>query len=220
MLDKMLLLVTQSTNTVDQVISYGGFILTIVGLILTMVGLGLTIKSNKLLKKIKTVEWNDINNAAKMVVKTLEKEYPYFHADFIISPGQRGGIFAHQIISYFDKEIPILCGTTLSKSTNIQELNNSDEFIFMETSKWYVALPYIIKKWNSKSVLLVDDFSMMGDFMTALRKKLYEYGYKKENVKSCSIVATTISINGKKAPDIYWKVIENDDFYFPWGKAI
>lgn len=209
-----------NTNTVDHVVSYGSFILTIIGLILTVIGLVMTIRSYKLQKKFKTIEWNDINNAAKMVAKTLEREYPDFHADYILSPGQRGGIFAHQIISYFDVDIPILCGITLDKSAHIDELKRSKKFIFMETSKWYVFLPKTIEEWSDKSVLLVDDFSMMGDFMAALQIKLNEFGYEKNNVHSCSIVATTIAINGKKAPDIYWKKVENDDFYFPWGKAV
>lgn len=66
--------------------------------------------------------------------------------------------------------------------------------------------------------MIVDDFVLSGDFNSKLIEVLLSLGYKKENIKVCCLAVTRVVISSDKAPDLYWKVVDDKEFYFPWGK--
>lgn len=33
------------------------------------------------------------------------------------------------------------------------------------------------------------------------------------------IAVTKVALDAKKAPNYHWKIVDDKEFYFPWGKA-
>ena len=188
-----------------------------IGTILGGVGVYLTIKSLRKDKRLKTIDWNDINSAVRFFWKKLHKED--FIPDFIISPGQKGGIIAQMLAEMYKENIPVLTG--FLEHANSPEID-TDDYLILKTSKWNVYLPGILKKYSNKQscrVLIIDDFTMSGDFLQTIKRTLNDFGYRSTDVRSCTVAVTKVALDAKKAPDYYWKVVEDRDFYFPWGKA-
>ncbi|OKH81353.1 hypothetical protein EB75_17110 [Mycobacterium sp. ST-F2] len=60
---------------------------------------------------------------------------------------------------------------------------------------------------------------MSGDFLDSLIEALLRLDVKPDRIRSAAIAATKVAVKNHKAPDYYWWLAEDDDFYFPWGKA-
>jgi hypoxanthine phosphoribosyltransferase len=177
----------------------------------------LTIDSNRKNRKLKAVVWSDIQSATKFFWKKLNRKK--FEPTFIIAPGQKGGIIAQLIDDFYEEEIPILSGFLETKD---KEQVEDDNYMTLKTTKWYVHMPISLKTCKQKErvkLLIVDDFVMSGDFLYSLKNQLLELGYLEKNICSCAIVVTKVAKDANKAPDYYWKVVDDKDFYFPWGKA-
>lgn len=190
----------------------GGFVVGLVGII---VGIYFGVESNRLLMARRKFDWSDLLNAAKDLGRRINKE---FAPDIIITPGLRGATVANILKSELTETLPVFVGISVWK----EDLIKRPEFpgyYYLETSKWHVYIPEIVLNFKDKKVLVVDDFSMSGDFMQILTKSLIAKGFLEKNVKGMCVVATKVSIQGKKAPDFYWFESEDANFYFPWGKA-
>jgi hypoxanthine phosphoribosyltransferase len=68
-------------------------------------------------------------------------------------------------------------------------------------------------------ILIVDDFVMSGDFLSALKRVLKDAGVSMERVRTASIATTKVAVRNHKGPDYYWWLADDDEFFFPWGKA-
>lgn len=191
------------------------FIIGIIGTLLSAYGAYLTVRSNQQTRKSKTIDWGQMQTACKYICKQLKNN---FIPDAIITPGQKGGILAQLILDNLDLEIPIYTGFLISKEKKSNEIL-SENYILLETTKWNVFLPKSIEVSKDMKILIVDDLVMSGDFLYKLQNRLIEYGYSKKNIQSCSIATTTVANATKKSPDYYWKIVDADDCYFPWGKA-
>lgn len=192
-------------------------LISIVGTILGAVGVMLTINSNKKEKRLRTVTWSDLQSATKYFWRKLK--HNKFVPTFIITPGQKGGIIAQLVRDFYEENIPIFSGFLEPNSTSRAF---DDNYFTIITTKWRVHMPISIKTFEDKEsakILIVDDFVMSGDFLLNLKNTLLELGYQKDNICACSVAVTKVAIDGHKEPDYYWKVVENKDFYFPWGKA-
>lgn len=192
-------------------------LVSIVGTLLGACGVVLTIASNRKNKKLKAVSWSDIQSATKFFWRKLK--HKKFEPTFIITPGQKGGIIAQLIDDFYEEEIPIFSGFLETKD---KEQVEDDNYLTLSTTKWYVHMPISLKTCKQKDrvkLLIVDDFVMSGDFLYLLKNTLLELGYLEQNICSCAIVVTKVAIDAKKSPDYHWKVVNDKDFYFPWGKA-
>lgn len=189
----------------------------ILGTVLGAWGVALTISSNRKNRKLKTVTWADIQSATKFFWRKLQHEN--FKPDFIITPGQKGGIIAQLIKDFYKDDIPIFSGfLEASGKGNVEDEN----YLKISTTKWDVYMPVSLKTFKEKEkikLLIVDDFVMSGDFLFSLKSKLLELGYLNENIYSCAIAVTKVAMDANKKPSYHWKVVDNKDFYFPWGKA-
>lgn len=192
------------------------FILTIIGTALSALGIVLTIRGNKMAKNSKTIDWTQLQTAAKFLAKRLKRDS--FVPDIIISPGQKGGIIAQLLVDYLDIEIPIYTGFLIPHDKKIGK-EFCEDYLVIETTKWRVFLPKSLEITSNCSVLIVDDFVMSGDFLSKLRTELIHLKYFTSSIKSCSVAVTNVAIQTNKAPDYYWKKIDSEDSYFPWGKA-
>lgn len=180
-------------------------------------GVMLTISSNRKNRKLKTVTWSDIQSATKFFWRRLQ--YQGIKPDFIITPGQKGGIIAQLIKDFYKDDIPILTGFLKAKT---QESIKGENYFTLSTTKWNVYMPILLKEFEEKDkikLLIVDDFVMSGDFMYLLKNTLLELGYLEQNIYSCAIAVTKVAMDANKSPSYYWKVVDDKDFYFPWGKA-
>ncbi|MDE7287691.1 MAG: hypothetical protein K2N55_12745 [Lachnospiraceae bacterium] len=180
-------------------------------------GVALTISSNKKSRKLKAVTWSDIHSATKFFWKKLKKQD--FYPDYIITPGQKGGIIAQLIKDFYDHEIPILSG--FLEANQLGGAGGENDFI-VSTTKWNVHMPISINKFTEKEkvkLLIVDDFAMSGDFLHLFKNSLVELGYSESNIRSCIVAVTKVALDANKGPDYYWKVVDDKEFNFPWGKA-
>ncbi len=193
--------------------NYSAIIFNVFGLLATIIGVVLTAYSIQALDRLHTLDWDSMQNAAKHVAKVSRRE---FVPDYIITPGQKGGIFAYLISEYYDREIPILTGYLISKDEAIPD--TFDNNLLIQTRKWYVVLPKEILNRSGQRVLIADDCVMGGTFINELKTILCNNGYKPEQIRTCSIVTSQFSIDQDIEPDYYWKIIDSD-FFFPWGKA-
>ena len=192
-------------------------LVSVVGTLLGAWGVALTIISNRKNKKLKTVTWSDIQSATKFFWRKLK--YEKFEPTFIITPGQKGGIIAQLISDFYEEEIPIFSGFLETKDKAPVEDAN---YLTISTTKWHVHMPIFLKTCNQKDkvkLLIVDDFVMSGDFLYKLKNTLLELGYLEHNIYSCAIAVTKVAIDANKGPNYHWKVVDDKDFYFPWGKA-
>ena len=197
------------------------FILTIVGTVLSVLSIAyaiITTKRNKKQEKnTKTIHWAELLTASKYISKKLKNDS--FIPDIILTPGQKGGIFAQLIIDDLDLEIPILTGFIIPiVDTNYRNIS-LEQYIHLKTTKWHIFLPNVISNYKDSKILIVDDFVMSGDFLFTTKNSLDNSGFEMHNIKCSSIVTTKVAISSNKSPDYFWKIVDSDDCYFPWGKA-
>lgn len=192
-------------------------LVSVVGTTFGVWGVVLAINSNRKSRKLKAVTWSDIHSATKFFWKKLKKKN--FKPDYIITPGQKGGIIAQLIKDFYDDEIPILSGFLEANQSGAASDEND---LIVSTTKWNVHMPISIGKFEKKEeirLLIVDDFAMSGDFLHSFKTRLVELGYPKDNICSCIVAVTKVALDANKGPDFYWKVVDDKEFNFPWGKA-
>jgi len=181
-------------------------------------GVVLTIYSIRKNRKLKSVTWEELHIATKIFWRKLN--HKKIVPTFIITPGQKGGIIAQLISDFYDEEIPVLTGFIEPK--NKERIPADDSYLILTTSKWYVYMPIYLKNYEQKDtakLLIVDDFAMSGDFLCKLKDALLNLGYLEENIYSYAVAVTKVALDAKKAPNYHWKIVDDKDFYFPWGKA-
>lgn len=195
-------------------------IISVVGFIIGLIGFYLTIDSLKKNKALKSVSWNEIQNATRFIWKKLKGDN--FVPDIIISPDPKGGIIAHILAEYYDNKVIILIGYAELSRNNSSGLVSDDNFTVISTNKWKVRLPTAVESIKPKEkikILIVDDFVLSGDFNKHMYESLITLGYNRTNIKDCCVAVTQVAISAKKEPKYYWKIVLDSDFDFPWGKA-
>lgn len=192
----------------------------ILSLIIGIIGAIFTYRAYSRERKLKTVSWSDIQNGTKFIWKELRKKE--FIPDLMISPDPKGGIIAFLLGQFFDQSIYIDIGHAIRKDM-IQEGQYSEEiYTIINTNRWKVVFSKQLENISSKEnikVLIVEDFVLSGDFNLTLFDFLTGLGYKKENIMVSCLAVTKVAISSSKEPDLCWKIVDNEDFYFPWGKA-
>lgn len=194
-------------------------ILAIVFGLTTLAGVLLTIlygrKSARLEKSRKKLEWSDFQACATDLAAAVKR---FFVPDLIVTPGLRGATLANLMIKDLGENIPVLVGASYWKEAPGPGSAPTGYF-HIETNKWHVYIPEIAVADSSKRVLIVDDFTMSGDFLEKLVACFLSAGFERDNIKTATAVVTRIAIQNHKAPDIHWMESLDTSFYFPWGKA-
>jgi len=187
--------------------------------VITIVSLALTVyygqKSSRLERQKKKLEWADLQAAATDMGRKIKAS---FTPVAILTPGLRGATFANLLQNEFSRQVPVFVGVSTWKEDPHAPLPESDS-IAIETQRWEVAIPLAASRFPDGDILLLDDFVMSGDFMERLKKELVNAGVASERIHSAAVVVTKVAMKNRKAPDFYWMVAEDDDFFFPWGKA-
>lgn len=196
-----------------------GFWLTWLFGCISIVGIVLTVyygrKSIILKRTRKKLEWTEIQTGTSELSAKIKREYT---PELILTPGLRGSTIANLFLNVFDTNIPTFVGISYWKENKKESIKFRD-YIHVSTQKWNVYIPKEILEFTDKKLLIIDDFAMSGDFLEKIKKLLISNGYSSNNIKTFCITTTNVAISNKKAPDFYWMITENDNFYFPWGKA-
>lgn len=188
--------------------------------VITIISFAVTIffgmKSSKLEKALRKMEWSDVLSAVDLLWFQLRKDN--YIPDVILSPGLRGCFFAELLVNKMGHDIPVLVGSSIIEDKkNVDELNGYTKIPVRED--WNIFIPDIVFRLQNAKILIVDDFTLSGQFPVDLKKQLFCNGIRKENVKSFYAVITTVTKSKGSIPDYYWKEVSDDNFYFPWGKA-
>lgn len=205
---------------IDFMIDIVNIIIGMISLFIGIVGAISTYKSYLKERRLKSISWEDINNGIKYIWKQLHKID--FKPDFLIAPGADGGIVAYILSEYFDYDVFIDVGYTIYNNSTSFDFYSEKQYTLINTNRLRVFLSKTIQDMpnkENKKILIIDTFVLTGDFNSHLLKLLLEYGYSKENIMVCCIAVTKVATSSSKAPNIYWKIVDNEDFYFPWGKA-
>ncbi len=192
----------------------------IASMIIGIIGAILTYKSYLKERTFKNLSWEDINNGTKYIWKKLHKLN--FKPDFIIAHNPKAGIIAYLLSQFFDYNIFIDVGYAVYNNFVLADSSCEKNYTIINTNRWKVFLSKDIQNMpnkENKKIIIVEDFILSGDFNSQLLKLLIDYGYSKENIIICCIAVTKIAITTEKAPNLYWKIVDDENFYFPWGKA-
>lgn len=195
--------------------------INIISISIGLISLGFTVYygliNRQLSFKIKSLDWGDLLIASKAISKWIKKEVN--SPDILFSPDSRGGVISKIIAESLNNDPIIITGIVLPKGhSDTETLSDSHEII--ETSKWSIFLPKILKTYNKSSIVFIDDFVMSGDSLQKIKLCFSEkFGFDDKKFKACSLVCTTVAKEVRKSPDFYWKEISDNDFLFPWGRA-
>lgn len=193
-------------------------VLGAVGAVIGVVGLVLTIhyarKAEQMNLMRKRLEWADLQAAANDLARRIKRDGA---PAVMVAPGLRGATFANLLASEFVDQPPVYVGVSTWKEGSPVESRLGDSFV-IDTKKWQVQIPNAVWK-HEGTVLIVDDFVMSGDFLDSLKQELVIAGLSADRIRSAAVAATKISLKNHKAPDYYWWLAEDDEFFFPWGKA-
>ena len=194
--------------------------LTIIFGIIGSGGVGASIyygkKSIALEKSKVTLDFEDLSVACSDIADFLKKEK--FQPDIVYTPGAKSGILAELLSQKFTHEPFVAVGSLEWKDTGLNQIEAGNSSVF-ESTKWRILVPDIVLANKDRNILLVDDITMSGDGLQGIISILIKAGYKEENIKTATLVCTTVAIASKKAPDFYWKKTDGTLFYFPWGKT-
>ena len=163
----------------------------------------------------KSLSWEELMAGTTDLFKDIRSN---FDPEVILTPNLRGGIIAHLIIDQFDRHIPAFVGQIFWKKSG-GEVKPIPSHFKIATGKWELFIPEAIIEFKDSRLLIVDDFSMSGDTLANVKDELILRGFNPELIKTASLVTTKVAVDNNKSTDFRWRVNENNDFYFPWGKA-
>lgn len=188
---------------------------------ITVLGLGATLyygwSARVISNNKKTIDWKKVKSIVNKSLKQVEKDN--FQVEVILAPGTRGSILAELILTKFNREIPAVVGISYIEHTQKQMPDMNQYVSFEIDKKWSIFIPTAIRDFRDLNILIVDDFCFTGEFFLKLKKHLISMGFKESKIKVFCAVITKVTVAGNKTPDYYGLITDDDNFYFPWGKA-
>lgn len=196
-------------------------VLTVIGTVVTVAALLLSVyfyrMSEATKRQLKSLDWNDLQNASTSLARRIREDGCSPVA--LVTPGARGASIANLLAADFDNQPPVYVGISTWKDSPSGVVHSSPDSILLDLPKWEVIIPGAITKFSDGVILVVDDFTMRGDFLELLKDALAAAGVARDRLKSATVATTDVAVKAGKAPDYSWKTFEGTDFYFPWGKA-
>lgn len=194
-------------------------IMEITSWLITIVSISISIyygqKSTRLEKEVRSYDWYEIMSAVTIIYRKMIKA---FKPTIIFAPCLRGGIVAELFLSELGEEIPVFMGMAFTSQYNKSAINLSG-FSEMNTRNWSYYLPDAIFDIKNPKILIIDDFSHSGETLNNLKKIFISKGINSNNVKTMCLAVTNVAIQSNNPPDFYYYTKNDDNFYFPWGKA-
>jgi len=180
-------------------------------------------KTRRLYDQLRRVTWDEIRLGSRELRSKFEHD---FHPTAVFAPCRRGATIANLM---FDTSENILLhvGIRTDKRVKDQEMSThlpTKDWKVVETDKYYHYVPralidFLHANLDAK-LLVLDDFAMTGDSLKGFTDFFESQGVKRENIKTVALVGTRASIEGKNLPDLCWFKTTEEQFYFPWGRAV
>ena len=184
------------------------------------VGLGASIyygkKSKELERSKVSLDFEDLSVASSDIADFLKSEE--FHPDIVYTPGAKSAILAELLSQKFTHEPLVVVGAMEWKGTGVNHFETGSSSV-IDNNKWRIFIPDIVLANKGRKIVLVDDIAMSGDGFSGVVANLLSNGFKKENIKTSTLVCTSVAIASKKSPDYYWRKTDSTIYYFPWGKT-
>ena len=190
-------------------------VIGILGSLLSAISLALFLKEKK---KNKTIYWRDIPIAMNYLSEKMKKD---FIPEIILIPNEKGGVLANFLKKSLPYNAVCIFGIGMPKKrANIDDTYYvSNDFINFSTAKWDAYLPKCLFEYRDKKLLILDDFTMTGDFLEKLKDTLTNtVGFNDDNIRSMCLATTIFAKENNKEPDYYWKIFETPKVFLPWGK--
>jgi hypoxanthine phosphoribosyltransferase len=205
-------------STLELLSKIGTTLLTILSVLGTVGTFYYGIKSIKLEKQKRSLDFEDLLASAGDIKSRISASK--FVPQIIFTPGLRGATFANILEDEFrTNTLPVIVGITFFEKDGLDFFPDPEGYELIESERWQLFIPKLLFAQTEKQLLIVDDFALTGDFLDKLKIKLLGYGFKLENIRTATIATTSVAIASRYAPDFYWHEANDDDFFFPWGKA-
>jgi hypoxanthine phosphoribosyltransferase len=185
-------------------------------------------RAEDLAQQLKRISWDDLHIAAYDLGHKIAQDgagagAPDRGPAVIVTPGLNGATFANLLVQEFIAKPPVYVGIRYwTKEYPDGPPKNSlgdDALLHVITHKAHVTVPRAVLKHTQGPILIVDDFVMSGEFMANFTKVLTDCGVSRDRIRSCAVVVTKVAASAGRAPDYYYKITDDADFLFPWGKA-
>ncbi|MDD1689205.1 MAG: hypothetical protein LUQ66_00910 [Methanoregula sp.] len=182
-------------------------------------------KYEELYLKVRTITWDELEKASRDLRKKFEETG--FRPNIIFTPCRRGASIANMMYGV-DENIFLYVGLRIDergkpKPSDLPLNDLNEEWEDVKTRKYHHYIPkfFLTDLNRNKKLLILDDFAMSGDSLKDIVTDLIEKkGFKKENIKTATIICTSVARDANKSPDFTVFDTEYSDFYFPWGKAV
>jgi hypoxanthine phosphoribosyltransferase len=195
--------------------------INVISSIVSVIGVVLTIyfgfKALRLEREKNNLSWPQLQLIADATCFKLKRDD--FVPDLIIAPGLRGAILAELIVNKFNRNILAITGISFMEFTK-KPMPIINGYIAFPIGKcWNIYIPSAINEFKNGKILIVDDFCLTGEFFQVLRTYLVGLGFNNDNIKVFCPVITKVTKVAGRSPEYYNVVTDDDNFYFPWGKA-
>lgn len=171
------------------------------------------IQSNKLLKSKNRYSWTDIYKACEVLGIYMKRR---IKPDLILCFSGPSGIVTNLIVESTNYFIPVYT-IILEKKERGQEI--SLDLTTVQTSRWKLHFPNNLSNMINKKICIIDDAVISGDSLNSVKESLIQLGFKKDNIRTCSIVCTMVAKLANKSPDKYVYLTDQTSFFMPWGKG-
>jgi hypoxanthine phosphoribosyltransferase len=173
------------------------------------------LEARKLSKRRISFNWEELHTGSRDLARQVRRSR--FIPDLIISISVRGATVAGIVTLEFNSSVPLLMCIQEDKSAPFRF--RPGDHVVVESDKWRIHLPEALLAHNDKKLLIVDDFTMSGGTLAAVRQELEMRGWGSKNIRTATLVCTAQANDLGKGPDFYWWLAESHIFYFPWGVA-
>lgn len=195
----------------------------VLGALGTLIGLIATVwqtrKAQQLQREKQSIGLQELPVGAQVLVKRMRSEG--FKPDFILTPDYRGAAIASLITQALESDtraIPVIVGYAWPKdrSPTTVELPEQD-YVVVENNRWNFAIPLVVRAFNGKHCLIVDDISQSGKALQQMHRQLLALGFDRAKVKTAALVVSETCIKTQDNPSYHWRTTDTTDFRFPWG---
>ncbi|KJF43459.1 hypothetical protein [Draconibacterium sediminis] len=182
-------------------------------------------KSARVAKKFETLQimtkrisWEEVEIGITKLFDEVEKK---FHPEAVLCMSERGAAIITMVYSKSKRNLPVFI--SFWQSQHKKPINMEDTgFIELESRNRKFYLPESILKFKGKKILIMDDWSYSGDAMCQVYSFLSKSGIPDSDMRFMTLVASNVAKKkGKPTPNQFYSYYtrNDNDFYFPWGKA-
>ena len=179
-------------------------------------------KYNKLLRDRHRFSWDDVVLGAQAVIK---KTLYRFDPDIVVSFSDTALVVAGLVMAEMERRKrlpPFYCLMLEHKAENgtVLRFPRDDEYKVVSTHTWNIFVPIRLLRETEARILIVSDAVFTAESMYAVRELMVENGAKKENIRTCALVAFGVPEKRRLGDDL--KVayeVDHRQVYLPWGEA-